>query len=185
MRLLLPGVALLLAARPAAAMDVETVEFSDAGGGYVLTMSARLNASVDQVFAILTDYPRLAELHDTILESRVVGEPGGETTDVFTRIRGCVMLFCRELLRTERVTARPPLFVEAVILPEAGDFEAGVVRWDLRSMPGGRTHVDYVAEIRPRFWVPPVVGKRLLSRAMRKTTGELFVAVEARAREGR
>jgi hypothetical protein len=115
----------------------------------------------------------------------VLGEPAADTADVFTRIRGCVMLFCRELSRTERVTAKPPAFVEAVILPETGDFEAGVVRWDLRSLPGGRTHVDYVAEIQPRFWVPPLVGRRLLSKAMRKTTGELFVAVEARAREVR
>jgi hypothetical protein len=181
----LAALGLLLVACPAAAMDVETVEFSDADGGYVLTMSARLNASVERVFAILTDYPRLAELHETILESRVLGEPAADTADVFTRIRGCVMLFCRELSRTERVTAKPPAFVEAVILPETGDFEAGVVRWDLRSLPGGRTHVDYVAEIQPRFWVPPLVGKRLLSKAMRKTTGELFVAVEARAREVR
>ena len=181
----LPALGVLLAAMPAAAMDLETVEFSDSDGGYVLTMSARLDASVDRVFAILTDYGRLAELHDTILESRVIAEPAAGTTDVYTRIRGCVMLFCRELQRTERVRTLAPEFVEAVILPETGDFDAGVVRWDLRGLPGGRTHVDYVAEVQPRFWVPPVVGKRLLSKAMRKTTGELFVAVEARAREVR
>lgn len=175
---------LLLAALPAAPMDVETVEFSDSDGGYVLTMSARLDASVDRVFAVLTDYGRLAELHETIIESRVLGEPADGQTDVFTRIRGCVMLFCRELERTERVTTRPPVYVEAVVLPQTGDFDAGIVRWDLRGLPGGRTHVDYVAEIQPRFWVPPLVGKRLLSGAMRKTTGELFVAVEGRARSG-
>jgi hypothetical protein len=178
------ALALLPFALPAAAMDVEAVEFSDSDGGYVLTMSARLNASVDKVFAILTDYDRLAELHDTILESRVLSEPADGNTYVFTRIRGCVMLFCRELQRTERVTVQSPVLVEAIVLPETGDFDAGVVRWDLRGLPGGRTHVDYVAEIQPRFWVPPLVGKRLLSAAMRKTTGELFLAVEARARGG-
>ena len=114
----------------------------------------------------------------------MLGSPVDGETDVFTRIRACVMLFCRELERTERVTAQPPTLVEAVVLPETGDFDAGVVRWDLRGLPGGRTHVDYVAEIQPRFWVPPLVGKRLLSAAMRKTTGELFLAVEARARGG-
>jgi hypothetical protein len=172
-------------AMPTAAMDVETVEFSAAGDLYVLTLSARLEAPIEAVFEILTDYPRLSELHDAIEESRVVGTPSADATDVFTRIRGCVAFFCRHLVRTERVTSRPPAYIEAVILPATGDFDAGLVRWDMRPLADNLTHVDYVAEIRPRFWVPPLIGKRLLSGAMRRTTGELLEAVETRAAEGR
>ncbi len=166
-------------------MDVGTVEFSNAEGLYVLTLSARLEAPIDAVFSILTDYVRLPELHDTIEESRVVDQPDANTADVFTRIRGCVAFFCRSLTRTERVTSVAPSHIEAVILPETGDFDAGLVRWDMRALGDNVTHVDYVAEIRPRFWVPPLIGPRLLSQAMRKTTGELLEAVEVRARESR
>lgn len=177
--------ALVAWAVPSRGMEVETVEFSAAGDLYVLTLSARLNAPIDAVFAILTDFGRLPELHDTIRESQVVGRPAAGTTDVFTRLRGCVAFFCRNLSRTERVTSVSPSHIEAVILPATGDFDAGLVRWDMRALGDNVTHVDYVAEIRPRFWVPPLIGKRLLSQAMRRTTGELLEAVEVRANEAR
>ena len=177
----LAATALLLWAAQAAAVDVETVEFVSIDDTYVLTLSARLDAPILAVFAVLTDYERLDELHASIRQSKVLARPDPGTAEVFTVLRGCVAFFCRNLTRIERVRASPPAFVEAVILPETGDFDSGQVRWDMRVLPDGRTHVDYVAEIRPRFWVPPVIGTRLLSRAMRRTTGELLREVEALA----
>ncbi len=174
-------VACALTSPRAGALDIETAVVSRSDGAYELAIDARLDAPPGRVLAVLTDYARLPELHPQIRETRVLGRPAPGATEVFTRLEGCVVLFCRDLERVEviRLTAAG---LEAEDVAGRSSFREGRTRW-LVAADGVGTRLSYRSRVVPGFWVPPVFGPALLGRSIKKMTLETMAAVEARATE--
>jgi uncharacterized protein YndB with AHSA1/START domain len=165
----------------------ESAEILDAdvhheGDRYYVSLEAQLDAPPEAVFTVITDYDRLAELHRRVRESRVVRRIDDHTVEVYTRVWGCVAaVFCKGMERVERVEETPPTEVRATVIPEQSDLKSGTVRWQLRAGDGG-TVLSYESEMDPDFWVPPVLGDRLLQASISRTTREMILRVEERAR---
>lgn len=158
------------------ARDV-AVEYRD--GRYSLHIEIDLEATVESVFAIITDYQNLEQLSPRIKASRLESRmTGGDM--VFTRIRAC--LFCRSIERTEIVVSDPPWSLEATVIPQEGQLKYGVTTWKL-SDQGGQTRLLYDTEIEPDFWVPALIARSAFKQRMKKDTLESFEIIEALARE--
>lgn len=181
-RLAWAGVTMALAACGAGAADILRLEMAEEASRVSLRLEAELDAPPADVYAVITDYAALANLHRHVLESRVVRRIDPGTVDVYTRVRGCVAaVFCRSVIRVERITERPPTELLAEVLPEASDFAFGIVRW--RLVPAGDgTRVEYETEVEPDFWVPKLFGRQLLQSFLRRTTEETIAQVEVLAR---
>lgn len=152
------------------------------GDRYYVSLKAYLHAPPDAVFTVITDYDRLAELHRRVRESRVVRRIDDHTVEVYTRLWGCVAaVFCKGMERVERVEETAPIEVRATVIPEQSDLESGTVVWRLQAEDGG-TVLSYDSEMDPDFWVPPVLGDRLLEASISRTTREMILQVEERAR---
>ncbi len=52
------------------------------------------------------------------------------------------------------------------ILPERSEMREGWATWDIEA-DGGGTLVRYVAEVEPKFWIPPVIGPLIIKAALR------------------
>ncbi len=115
------------------------------------------------VYALITDYNRLGRLNPSITESRLVALPAPGEKHVFTKLHGCVLLFCETLKRVERVTEPERGVIATEIIPEQSDFRTGVATWRL-SPDGEGTWIRYDAVIEPKRKLLPVVGPWLVRK---------------------
>ncbi len=182
------AVAVLLPDRPTEGAEVIRAEVHHEEDLYTLYLEARLSAPPMAVFAVITDYPHIQDLHRRVRESRVLRRLDARTTEVFTLLRGCVAaVFCKSIRRVELVTEDPPYELRAEVLPGQSDLKSGRVHWQLTA-EGDGTRLIYQSEMEPDFWVPPLLGDALMCRSIRNTTQQMIEKVEQLARgrpEGR
>jgi hypothetical protein len=172
-----------LVSMPAFGLEVIRDQAAEHAGRYVVSIEVLLDAPREQVERVLTDYDRLHELHDSFISSEDLGEPEPGVTEVFTQVKGCVILFCKTLNRVERIRETDVGLV-AEDVPGRGEFVSGRTVWTL-TREGLRTRLVFVSSLKPDFWVPPLIGPGLLGTVTRRTTIEMLEAVEKRARRVR
>lgn len=174
-------VLLALAAAPAPAESLLSLDVRHQDGRYRLRADMAIAAPVAAVRARLTDYANLTALNPSIQHSSVAAAPAPYDARVTTRLRACIQeLFCRELKRVEDVREGPQRLV-AVIVPAGSDFSAGRTEWRLSPQPGG-VRVSYRADLTPAFTVPPVVGTALVKQGLERELRRLLRNLERLAR---
>lgn len=166
-------------ATPAHALEVLSQGFSVDQGVYELELDVRIEAPIERVWAILTDYERLPELNPAVTRSRV--EINAEDqAEVLTVVRGCVLFFCSSVERVEIMEEVAPVRIVAVTDPARSDLRQGRSEWNFWPEDEA-TRLSLTVLMEPDFWVPPVLGRRALRRNLIGGTLELLEAVEHRA----
>lgn len=175
------AVLLAMAAAPLVAAEVVNVDVAHERGVYHVTIEALLDASPDAVFAVLTDYPRWAEVNDLIKESVVL--EGADPTRQLVRsvAEGCVLGFCKRFSQVQWMQAGDGWRIRADVIPEQSDLRSGWADTKL-SESGGSTLFQYTMMLEPDFWIPPLIGPMIIKRKLRKQAVETAVAVELAAR---
>lgn len=174
--------ALVLVGGVAGAANIERLELVRDGGTYRLDATFVLAAQPATAWRVLTDYEGLPALNPSIKEIRVLGRDGPTRHRLYARIRLCAYVFCRTLDHVQWMTQRREGLLEAEIDPADSDFEYGAARWELTpAVPGSR--LDLAIAVRPRFWVPPVLGPWLIREALRAQAQRTADGVERRAAE--
>ena len=155
---------LLIPLLAAAAEVVESSVVLDADV-YAIDVLVRIDAPLDVVFRAITDYDRLTEINPSIVESHILERQGKGRYRVYTRIKLCVLFFCKEFRQVQDIVEQGNVLVKATILPESSDFESGSASWDL-VVADGVTYMEFSAKVDPSFWVPPLIGTWLFEREM-------------------
>lgn len=169
---------ILLPAAQSSAAEVIRAEVAHTDDLYSLSLEAHLAAPPLAVFAVITDYPHIQDLHRRVRESRVVRRIDARTAEVYTLVKGCVAaIFCKSIRRVELITENPPYELTAEVIPAESDLKSGFVHWRL-APDGEGTRLQYESELEPDFWVPPLLGDALMSRSIRNTTEEMIQRVE-------
>ncbi|WJW75318.1 SRPBCC family protein [Thiohalobacter sp. IOR34] len=165
--LLLLGLSsLLILGEAAQAAELLQVLVERRGERYRVEVDARFRASAAELRRLLTDYPRLGRLNDSIRESRVVEDNGPGSHCVYTLSRVCVAIFCRDIVQIQDIVQLENGDLMARVRPEGSDFRYGVARWHLWDEADG-SRMRFTSEIEPAFWVPPLIGPWLVQRALR------------------
>lgn len=127
---------------------------------YQLFVTAHIEAPPQQVWRSITDYTRLAVINPAF-ESSAVLRQDADSARVRTRIRVCILVFCKSVVQVQDLSYPRPLDIKATMVPGAGDFRAGVAHWSL--LPSGSgTRLQFHEWFVPDFWVPPVIGPWLI-----------------------
>ncbi len=163
--LLLTGVVLASWIARAATLDSVVVTYDS--GRYALEAEAYMDAPRESIFAVLVDYERIGRLSSAYKEYGFMDPAADGTPIVFTRLEGCVLIFCRSLRRVERLEGDGPGYIRTVMLPEQSDFSFGIAQWWLEPEAMG-TRVTYHLEMEPDFWIPPVIGPWILQRRLKR-----------------
>jgi hypothetical protein len=172
---ILAGLAIALLPAAAQAVLVESLEASLSEGVYRVALVARVDAPVEDVAAVLTDYAAYRLLGPRIRASTVLPPDDQGSELVRTVVRACAGLFCRNVERREGELL-------ATVVPERSELKSGLTRTTWQAADEA-TSVTYQAEFVPDFWVPSVIGRRYAVRALKNSTLQLFDNVEKRARE--
>jgi hypothetical protein len=164
----------------AATLDSVIVRYD--AGRYELDADAFLAAPREAIFAILIDYDRFGRISSVYKEYGFLEPSADGTPVVFTRMEGCVLIFCRSLMRVELLESEPPGFIRTITLPEQSDFERSVSEWELIS-EGEGTRIRYHLEMVPSFWVPPIIGPWILQRKLQSGGAHAVERIERLAQE--
>jgi hypothetical protein len=148
---------------------------------YRVELDLILDATPEQVQAVLRDYANYPGLDTSILESKVLSRPDAATVMLYTKLRACSGLFCRTVKRVERVH-ESAFELLAVVEPEQSDVLSGRTHTVLQTLDG-HTRVRYQTSVSPKFWVPGLIGRPLMLRTLREASLDLFRRVEARAKQ--
>jgi hypothetical protein len=177
------AVAALGAGALAAAATIEELDVSKHRGRYELEAFARLDATPESIYAVLTDfddnaYSRISRAYK---ESRYLPPASDGTPLVYTRMEGCMLWHCMTLERTERLETREPEYIKSTALPEHSNFKHATSEWVLEP-DGDGTLMTYKLELEPDFFVPPVIGPWYLKRTLSQGGLRAVTRIERLAR---
>jgi len=164
----------------AATLDSVVVTYED--GRYELVADAYMDAPREAIFLVLTDYDGFGRISSAYKEFGFLDPTPEGTPVVFTRMAGCVLVFCVSMRRVERLEAQAPGFIRTVILPEQSDFRYGLAEWWLEP-EGTGTRVTYHMAMEPDFWVPPIVGPWMLQHRLQRGGAAAVQRIERLAQE--
>jgi hypothetical protein len=162
-------VSALLLALPAAALsaaEFRSLELVRDGDDYRVLADVFIDAPGEGVFEVLTDYEGFPRLSSVFLEGRVIEPIEDGRGVVYLHMKGCVLFFCREVEIVEFLEVEPPSRIVAIVDPERSDLHYGQASWSLAPAEGG-TLVTYELDMRPQFWIPPVIGPLIIKAALR------------------
>lgn len=180
-RWVVAGVCVLaLGVHDAPAFEVEAMDTRYLDRQYELKLVVVLDAPLPRVRAVLGNYANYPRLDARILEAKVLSRPAVDEVLLYTVLRACFGIVCRNVKRVERVREYAHA-LEAVVLPEQSEVLRGETRTELTALDQ-RTQVDYHTRMAPGFWVPAFVGRSLMLRTLREASLELFRNIEAQAR---
>ena len=154
-----------LSGHSASAAEVRRLEVQKNGLTIAVEAEIVIEAPTPQVFEALADYSEFADLSSAYLESRYLEPDVDGTSRVYTKIRGCILFFCRTIAWVARLDTVPYQQITATAEPDLSDVDYGVEQWQLQQHDGG-TVLIYTHVVEPGFWVPPVLGPWALRRSL-------------------
>ena len=166
--------ALLLAGTlpPQPAIAAGQIRFEADGEGELITITASADMQVDArtVWAVISDYDRLAEFIPDMHSSRVIRRDGDQVLVEQTGEFG--FLFFRQPIEVRlSVAESPPRRIVAHAV--GGNLQSLEGRYAVDSLPGGEVRLSYSARLVPGFQVPPFVSRM----AVRSTMARQFQAL--------
>lgn len=155
----------LLAATPVWAGEVLDVAVERFDQRYIVEIDARFNTSAERLRLLLTDFPNLHLINDSIRRSEILEINSPQHHCVRTEAHVCVALLCKDIVQVQDVSVLPDGNLLATIRASRSDFSYGVARWQFWEDATG-TRMLFRSEVEPAFWVPPLIGPWLISRAL-------------------
>ena len=160
-----------------AANFLDEVDISEQDGIYYISISTEIQASEKYVRNVLTDYIHLYRLSDSIVESKVLAPTADNKAQVETTVLCCLPLFCKEVTRVEVVSILDSGDLHTKIVPDKSDFISGEATWETSPM-GQTTRLSYRATLEPDFFVPPILGTRMVIRNLREQFNSTFYRIQ-------
>ena len=157
---MLPGLRWVYAA------DVTTLTVFRDHDTYHVIFDAVVDAPAPPVYRLLSDYTHLDTLSPAIVAITVQTTSPGVGQRVRSVLRGCFLVFCRAVVEVEDVTQSDGQTIAAEIVPGEGDFRGGHSYWRIEPV-GSRTRIHYEAARIPAFWLPRLIGTRIIKATMR------------------
>ena len=176
--LLLIAIALLLYSKNDYSTEfVDNVDVFEEDGVYHISITAYMDVSAKHVTHVLTDYIHIYRLSDSIIESRILAPTAENKVQVETLVLCCIPLFCREVTRVEEVSVLDSGNLHSRIIPEKSDFNSGEALWKVKTI-GDKTYLSYQAYLEPKFFIPPIIGTKMVIDNLRKEFSTTFSRVQ-------
>ena len=171
---------LLAIAWSVTAADLTDVEVEMKDGRYHLSSSTYFVATRAQLYKVLTDYTQYTKFSSAFVEAENLAPDEQGRPRFYTRLEGCVLLFCKSYVRFGHLELKPEYDIVAISDPELSNFNYSRERWQLTTKGEG-TLLKYEFEMEPGFWVPPIVGPYVIKRALRSGGRDAVDRIEALA----
>ena len=166
----------------AAAAEMRSIDVQYEDGRYSLVSVAWLDAGIDETFEVFQTWDYSTQFSSAVVVARDLDPDSSGRPGYYVLNRGCILFFCKSMVRQGFVEARHNLDLRAVADPEVSDFRLFEEIWEFAE-EGGGTRVRYRLQMVPDFWVPPAIGPYLIRRKLRNDGGDALDRIELVARQ--
>ena len=174
--------AVLAGSQFAIAAEIRSIDVQYEDGRYSMVSVAWFDAGIDETFHVFSTWDYSPRFSGVIVEARdLEAEPGGRP-GYFVINKGCMLFYCKSMVRQGYVEAIHNQNLRAFADPEVSDFEQFDESWEFSEQDGG-TSVRYRLQMVPDFWVPPAIGPLVIKRKLRKDGGAALDRIESIAQE--
>ena len=150
------------------------VEFKN--GQYIADLEIQIEAPTQKVYALFTDFDYLSQLSDNITNSELIsGDFNEHIVEIETH--NCVLFFCKDIKQTQHVIEQGDGHISVEDLEGQSDFVSANTLWHIRAVDNG-TRVTFHAEMKPDFWLPPLLGPWLFKNRLIKDTQAMIERLE-------
>ena len=147
--------------------EVITAKVEHKDKRYMMEVEVLISADVAEVKSLLTDYDNLTLLNDATRESYIIYSLDDASHRVFVLTEACVSFFCKKLTQVQDVEELPGNVIIATAVAGKSDVDYAHTRWKI-SKADKRTRINFNTELKPSFWVPPLIGPLLIERKLRE-----------------
>lgn len=164
----------------AAAATITRADVSEKNGKYTVSFEAVVDADSRNVRRLMTDYAHLDRLSKTIIESRILKtENNKQRIGLVARV--CVLFFCKTMKKVEDVETLKNGDIVTAAIPQLSDFHYALEHWQILAEQN-QTRIKYQAELRPSFYIPPLIGPWLVKSKIRDELEATTIALESLAK---
>ena len=151
-------------------------------GLMVSWLEVEVDATPEQIFAVLSDYDRLAEFIPGVVISRIVARDG-VSVQVDQELEESVLFFQQRLKVRMEITEAAPRQMTLKAL--SGSFRSYEGQYRLLAVASdnakARTRILYRAKFEPDFELPRMMGPYVVKRSLEKNHRALVREIERRA----
>ena len=182
-RLAFLAVLLFLFTHSSLAAEMLQMELWEENNVYHLRSASIINAPPELIISTLLDYNNFYRLSGGIKETRYLDPDPDGVPVALTVVESCVLFFCKQLIKTERVLhpSNNEIILEAD--PTRSDFKFMRSRWSVREM-GGATVLSYDMDMQADFWIPPLIGAWAIKHKLYSSAMNMAQRMEMMARTG-
>ena len=149
---------------PAQSIASGEINITEVKGIYRIEVNMKLDVAADYVRDVILDMAHIYRLNSSIIESEVLTSQVSNETRLRTRLLLCIPSFCREVERVDNIRILPTGEIQSKIIPELSDFSSGNAVWKITSLDDGRTLLQFQESVDPDFYVPSMVGVRVVKK---------------------
>ena len=176
------GLVLVSLAFNVASSDVKQASITFAKNAYQYQFTIEIDAPLDVVHSIVTDYANLAHINDDILQSEVLEHYDEHRLKRRMWLNHCVLVFCFDLYFVEEVEEHNDGTITTTVIPAESNFRSGYSKWHIDAISPNVTRISVEAEQQPDFWIPPLIGPLVFKRAFMKEVRETGNKIEREAK---
>jgi hypothetical protein len=166
--------------------DIKTIEIKKMKNVYHMHINATVDADIDSVIRIITDFENLPLINPYLKESKLLDTQENERTTVNMLTEICVLFLCYNTRHVQTFHFIENGILFSRIIPEKSDFQAGWMRWEVKEIDSNKispvTKIKLDIEMVPDFFVPPVLGPYQIKRIMLKMTRATIINLEKEAK---
>jgi len=160
------------------ATDIQSINITENAGIYHISISADIDAPAQYVRQVINDHAHAYRINNSIIESEVLETLSLGNKKVRTRMLCCTVLFCQEAERVDIVRTLKSGDISATIIPGDSDFHSGQALFKLTEKGCNHTYLTYSANIEPRFFIPPVIGPKVVIESLKEQFTNTFIRIE-------
>ena len=164
------------------AAEILSVSVEKEQGVYYVESEVWIDAELQPVYEVFADWDVAEQFSSFIVESRDLAPDGDGNAGFYVSNRGCLLFFCKTVVRTGTVQAEPHEVLRATADPERSDFHLSEESWTFRVEREG-TVVLYRNRMKPKFWIPPAIGTWMMKRKLQRDGGQAMERIEAIAQD--
>lgn len=166
----------------AIASEVKQSNITFAGNAYQYQFTIELDAPIDVVRDIVTDYENLVRINDDVVKSEILERYDERRLKRRMWLNHCIFVFCFDLYFVEDVEDLDDETITTTVIPAESNFRTGYSKWRIDAVSATVTRISVEAEQQPDFWIPPVIGPLVFRRAFMKEVRETAIKIEREAK---
>jgi hypothetical protein len=167
------------------ASEIKQADINFTGRTYQYHFIIELQAPLEVVRDIVTDYDNLARINDDIVQSEILEHYNDRQLKRRMWLNHCVLVFCFDLYFVENVEELDDGTITTTVIAAESNFRRGYSKWRIESVSANVTRISVEAEQEPDFWIPPIIGPMIFKRAFMKEVRETAIKIELEAKRAK